>query len=52
MDDICYLENICRTKHPLSPELADKQGIEEGNLTSIEVQRMLLLVFKPGVILE
>ena len=39
-DDICYLENICmrRTKYLLSSELAEKQGNEDGNLTSTEVR--------------
>ena len=28
-DDMCYLENICRTEQPLSPKRADKQAIED-----------------------
>lgn len=31
-NDICYLENICRSKYiPLSPESAEKQANEGGN---------------------
>ena len=43
-DDICYLENICmrRTKYLLSSELAEKQGNEDGNITSTEVRSHVL----------
>ena len=34
-NDICYLENICRSKYvPLSPERAEKQANEGGNYLS------------------
>ena len=34
-NDICYLENISRSKYvPLSPERAEKQANESGNYLS------------------
>ena len=33
MDDLCYLKNICETKHPLTYlDLAKKQANRDGNL--------------------
>ena len=37
-DDICYLQNLCRTKHLLSLEFAVKKANECRNLTSTEVR--------------
>ena len=50
MDNICYLKNICHTKHPLYPELAVKQANEDQDLMPIK-ESMIELVFT-GIILN
>ena len=42
MDDICYLENICRNEQPfILPKLADKLALSNMNLTLMEVGHVL-----------
>ena len=43
-DDICYLENICKTEQPF---ISDKHALSKMNLTSMEVS-----MFKLGMILN
>ena len=52
-DDICYLKNIFQAKHiTLYPELAEKQAIEDWNLTSIKVSTfsVIFIFYKLGII--